>query len=94
MKFLAVVAVLAVAGCDVKSDDVLTCGAYDVRMVISDDGDTINANVNGDDVSLVRMVSASGARYVGVLNDVEITMWSKGADWTMFIDDGAPIFCK
>lgn len=84
-------------GCDKKSDtDVLTrqCGGYLVEMTFSDDGEKMHAVINGDAVDLQIAVSASGARYVGVLNDTDVTLWGKGDNWTMFLNDEDPITCR
>ncbi|MCM1294758.1 MAG: MliC family protein [Muribaculaceae bacterium] len=87
---------LAVSACDKKSDsDVLVrqCGDYLVEMTFSDDGEKMHAVINGDALDLQIAVSASGARYVGVLNDTDVTLWGKGGDWTMFLNDEEPIIC-
>ena len=87
---LALFAVCCVAGCDKQTDtNVISqkCGEYDVEIKLSDTGDSINANINGDDILLTHAISASGARFVGVLNDTPITLWNKGAAWTLFIGD-------
>lgn len=93
-KFFAVLAVIALVGCNRANNIDIACGAYDINMTFSDNGDTLHARINGDDVTLYNDISASGARYIGTYNDSEITLWSKGNDWTMFIDDGDAIFCK
>lgn len=83
----------AVAGCD-KQDDVVICGPYEVQMTYSENGDTLHAVLNGDGVDLTNAVSASGARFDGVLNDINITLWSKGNDWTLFLGDDESYECK
>lgn len=90
-KFLVIFAMIAcVAACD-KPDEsnaiVRTCGDYDVEITLSDTGDTINAIINGDATTLNHAISASGARYVGMLNDTNVTLWNKGEDWTLFLGD-------
>ncbi len=87
----------AICACDKKSDDssviVRQCGDYTVEITFSDDGDKINANINGDTVELVNVVAASGAKFDGVLNDTDVTLWNKGNDWTMLIDQDMMISC-
>jgi len=88
---------VVLCGCDSKSDDsnvvVRQCGNYNVEMTFADDGQSMHAVINGDAVDLNIAVSASGARYVGVLNDTDVTLWGKGNDWTMFLNDEDPIEC-
>ena len=87
---VGLVAVLSIAACDKPDENnaiVRTCGDYDVEITLSDIGDTVNATINGDATTLNHAISASGARYVGVLNDTDITLWNKGTDWTLFLGD-------
>lgn len=83
----------ALSACD-KHDDVVVCGPYEVQMTYSENGDTLHAVLNGDGVDLTNVVSASGARFDGVLNDINITLWSKGNDWTLFLGDDESYECK
>lgn len=88
--------VLSVAACDKKSADaqlVRTCGDYVVEANFAEDGSQMNAVINGDAVVLNISESASGAKYDGVLNDTSVTMWGKGDDWTMILDDDMVISC-
>jgi membrane-bound inhibitor of C-type lysozyme len=87
---LMMVFVLAACG---KSDDLMKCGDYDVRAALTQSGD-LKAVLNGDDVILARTISASGARYEGVLNDTTVVLWNKGRDWTLSLNDETPIECK
>ncbi len=83
-------AALALAACDKKTEtDVIaqTCGDYAVEITLSDDGETLAAVINGDAATLTHAVSASGARFVGTLNDTMVTLWNKGEAWTMFLGD-------
>lgn len=92
-----VLSMLAISACDKKSDtDVLTrqCGDYLVEMTFSDDGEKMHAVINGDALDLQIAVSASGSRYVGVLNDTDVTLWGKGDEWIMFLNDEEPINCR
>lgn len=86
-----------ICACDKKNEDasviVRQCGDYTVEIEFSDNGDKINANINGDAVELANVVAASGAKFDGVLNDTDVTLWNKGDDWTMLIDQDMVISC-
>jgi len=94
-KFLVLLlCVFAVSAC--KRDEktpVLQCGGYDVQMEISETGETMHANINGDELELTLGPSASGAKYTGTLNDTTVVLWSKGEAWTMMLDDEQIIDC-
>ncbi|MDR0726771.1 MAG: MliC family protein [Rickettsiales bacterium] len=79
-------------GCS-NSDDVMKCGAYEVKTELVGE-DSLKAVLNGDEVMLKQTVSASGARYEGVLNDTTVVLWNKGHDWTLFLNDEEPMECK
>lgn len=95
---LAILIGTALGGCDNKQsvDGIIAqqCGDYYVEMSLSDTGDSVHAVINGDAVDLALAVSASGSRYVGVLNDTDVTLWNKGDEWTMFLNDEEPIVCR
>lgn len=91
--FATLLAVLALTACE-KKDNVVVCGDYEVAIEMNETGDQIHATINGDEMDLQQAISASGARYVGVLNDTIVTLWNKGSDWTLFLNDEEPIFCK
>ncbi len=86
------VLVLTLSACK-HEENTMVCGNYDVDIEMSESGDSITAVINGDEMTLDLAISASGARYVGELNDTIVTLWNKGSDWTMFLNDGEPIFC-
>ena len=69
------------------------CGGYDVEMRFSDNGDTMTANINGDELELSNVVSASGAKFAGILNDTIVVLWNKGENWTLVLDDDTIIDC-
>ena len=69
------------------------CGGYDVEMSFSEDGDTMTANINGDELELSHVVSASGAKYAGILNDTIVVLWNQGENWTLILDDDTIIDC-
>ena len=91
--FVLSLVLLSLAACK-KQENVFVCGDYNVQITISQDGEKMNAVINGDELELVHAISASGARYVGVLNDTNVELWNKGKDWTMFLNEEEPIFCK
>lgn len=84
-----VLVAFCMSGCDqpVPVRPVHQCGAYMVDIQPAADGETITAVINGDAVTLGRAVSASGAKYDGVLNDIPVTLWSKGDEWILILDD-------
>ncbi len=87
---------VALAGChanDRAEKIVRQCGDYRVEMSFSDDGSKMTASINGDGVELENVVSASGAKYDGMLNDTAVTLWGKGDDWMMILDDDMLIEC-
>lgn len=97
-KLIAIIALCVLAtACDnaPKSDDVVRrkCGGYDVEMKFNDDGDIIHAIISGDSIDLKMAVTASGAKYVGVLNDTDVALWGKGNDWILILDDNKLIEC-
>ena len=69
------------------------CGGYDVEMRISESGDTMVANINGDELELSNVVAASGAKFAGILNDTIVVLWNKGENWTLVLDDDTIIDC-
>ncbi|MDE5615979.1 MAG: MliC family protein [Alphaproteobacteria bacterium] len=94
--FLFAVICFALAACDAKNaSDVIVqqCGDYTVEITLSESGDRINAVLNGDAAELINAVSASGARFDGVLNDTPVTMWNKGDSWTMILDEDMVYEC-
>lgn len=86
-------AVLSGCGHDEVVPDLL-CGGYDVQMAISDDGESMHANINGDELEMKLVVSASGAKYSGTLNDIVVVLWEKSGTWTMMLDDEQIIDCR
>lgn len=88
-------AALAACGADDDSSDktVRQCGEYTVEMLFSEDGTKMTATINGDTVELDNVVSASGAKYDGQLNDTAVTLWGKGDNWMMILDDDTIIDC-
>ena len=69
------------------------CGGYDVEMRFSEGGETMMANINGDELELSNVVSASGAKFAGILNDTIVVLWNKGENWTLILDDDTIIDC-
>ena len=75
MKKLMLVGVLCtvLTACG-QNEPTLVCGGYDVNISLSDDGETLTALINGDEMTLTHAISASGARYVGELNDTIVVL--------------------
>lgn len=92
--FAAICGALAACDSDKKSDVIMQqCGDYAVEITLSENGEKINAVLNGDAVELANAVSASGARFDGVLNDTAVTLWNQGDAWIMILDDEAATEC-
>ncbi len=91
--FLFAGLLFALAACNDKPS-LMTCGGYEVDIAMSDDGDEITAVINGDEMVLTRAISASGVRYVGELNDTIVTLWNKGDDWTLYLNDDEMLECN
>lgn len=94
--FLFSVVCASLAACDgEKKSDVIVqqCGDYTVEITLDSTGDKINAVLNGDAVELANVVSASGAKFDGVLNDTAVTLWNKGEMWTMILDEDMVFEC-
>lgn len=94
--FLFSVVCASLAACDgEKKSDVIVqqCGDYTVEITLDETGDKINAVLNGDAVELANVVSASGAKFDGVLNDTAVTLWNKGETWIMILDDDMVVEC-
>lgn len=94
--FLCLGACAALAACDAdkKSDVIMQqCGDYTVEITPSENGEKITAVLNGDSVELTNSVSASGAKFDGVLNDTAVTLWNQGESWIMILDDDAAVEC-
>ena len=95
-KILLLICVFGLFACDGKNDSdliVRRCGDYSVEIDFADNGEKMNAVINGDGLSLARSVSASGAKYDGVLNDTYVTLWGRGEDWLLILDDDMVIEC-
>ena len=92
---LLFVCAFALVACDRGDGNVRQkCGGYDVEMRFSDNGDTMRANINGDELELSNVVSASGAKYAGILNDTIVVLWNKGEKWTLILDEDTIIECE
>lgn len=98
-KLIALLTLCAiVTACDKspKPDDIIrrTCGGYDVEMTFNPDGSIMHAVISGDSVDLTHTVTASGAKYIGNLNDTDVALWGKGNDWILILDDENLIECR
>lgn len=84
---------LIFAGCS-KDDNNIVCEKYTIQINPTENTDVLDIIINDDPVILTHAVSASGARYVGNLNDTTVELWNKGRDWTLTLNDEEPIQCK
>ena len=93
---LFVLGLMILGGCDRAPDGAATrqCGPYAVDMNFSDDGMTMTAKINGDAITLHNVVSASGARFDGTLNNTLVTLWGKGDAWTLMLADQELFECR
>ena len=95
--FLILAVCAGMAACDRADKDntniTRQCGDYTVEMAFDGAGEKMTAVINGDAVELVNSVSASGAKYDGMLNDTQVTLWGQGDNWIMILDDDAVIEC-
>ncbi len=90
---IGLIAVLFVAGCDSsKPENIVQCGDYVVEYNLGVD-ETLTADINGDTVNMNLVISGSGAKYMGELNEVQVVFWNKGSDWTLILDDIDVINC-
>ncbi len=71
----------------------LVCGRYDVSYKLGEN-ETVNLNIENNDMLLKIAPSGSGARYVGSLRGVSVEFWNKGNDWTLILGNNAPINCE
>jgi len=66
----------------------LRCGDMDISVTVFKN--KIDAVVNGVKFNMPNVVSASGARYEGIMTDgSKIILWNKGEDWMMISEDNA-----
>ncbi|MCL1902652.1 MAG: MliC family protein [Alphaproteobacteria bacterium] len=86
-KYIIALSVLALAACGDKASDKIEmkCGVFKVVAHVSPNN--IKATVGGRDFTLVNTVSASGARYDSVDSDIKVTLWSKGDQWILIVND-------
>ena len=81
------------SGCE-SHEQTVQCGDYNVVINFSEDGTIMHAVINGVPTDLYLVQSASGAKYDGVFNGQNLTMWSKGELWTAFINEGVAMGCE
>ena len=92
--FVFMVCGIALVACNRDEHDAKQkCGGDDVEMRFSENGDTMMANINGDELELSNVVSASGAKFAGILNDTVVVLWNHGEKWTLILDDETIIEC-
>lgn len=84
---------IALSACDNKKIIELDCGGNNVAINMSEDGEHLSTVINGENVDFNIAVSASGVRYVAQMNNSEVTLWNKGTDWTLYLNEETPIMC-
>jgi membrane-bound inhibitor of C-type lysozyme len=97
---LAVLAAVLLGGCDSTPPPqaetqkiALKCGNYDVAIEVAD-ADTLNTAINGEKITMYRAISASGAKYDGKGAAVSASLWNKGENWSLIVNNGSTISCK
>lgn len=91
---LPVFIIAALFACD-KIKTTVACGKYDVRMKFVDDGEKMKVTINGERLVLDLVPAASGAKYDGIMKNGDVlTLWGRGDEWTMLINDGKAVVCK
>lgn len=93
MKKILFLTMICLAACGQSDYSNMTCGDYEVKYNMSKDGEKLSTVINGEDLELNIAISGSGVRYIGDLNGTLITLWNKGEDWTMYLNEGEPISC-
>ena len=93
MKKILLLLCVSLAACGRSDTTAMTCGDHNIKYTMSSDGETLNAIIDENAVTLNIAISASGARYVGKMHDQDVTLWNHGADWMMFFNEDAPISC-
>ena len=92
---ICLLGILVFSGCDKKDNSGLQqCDGFEVQMAFANNGEVLRANINGDDVELSLVQSASGAKYAGILNDTVVVLWEKADKWSLVLDDDRFIDCK
>jgi len=81
-------------GCNDNQTTKINCSGFDIEMKFTDDGAKMFANIDGEDIEFTLVPSASGAKYDAQFPEGKLTLWSKGNEWQMFVNDGASLGCE
>lgn len=84
---------LVLSACGDSHTIKLDCSGNDVVINMSEDGERLSTVINGENVDFNIAISASGVRYVGQNKGLDMVLWNKGEDWTLYFDENAPIAC-
>lgn len=72
----------------------VVCGNYDVNIKLGSDGTHLSALINNKPFDFILGISASGAKYNGIVNGNTVSLWNKGESWTMFVNEDIVFECK
>lgn len=92
-KLVLVMGICSVLGACEQYDVSLVCDGHDVDANLSANGEFMTAIIDGASYQLRLGVSASGARYLGRMNDGDVALWNKADTWLLFLNDGMAIEC-
>ncbi len=91
---LLICALGLLVGCDDNQATKINCSGFDIEMKFIEDGSKILANIDGENIEFTLVPSASGAKYDAQFPGGKLTLWSKGDEWRLFVDDGASLGCE
>ncbi|MDR1207326.1 MAG: MliC family protein [Rickettsiales bacterium] len=94
-KYILALSVLALVACSDKAPEVIgmRCGEFDIVAQVSSDGTQIKTAINGQNVSMEIVESASGAKYEGANGEAKLSLWNKGDQWMMIVGDDQVFDC-
>jgi membrane-bound inhibitor of C-type lysozyme len=86
--------VAALAACENKkqpmAEEAFKCGDANVAVKVYEDH--IDATINGQEIQMFQVVTASGAKYQSA--DTKTSLWNKGENWMMLVGEETVIDCK
>ncbi len=86
---------VALCGCGDSDQGIsVVCGNYDVNIKLGSDGTHLSALINNKPFDFILGTSASGAKYDGIVNGNNVSLWNKGESWTMFVNEDIVFECK
>lgn len=72
----------------------IRCDTYEGFITYIPGERTLKADLNGEKIDMVQTVAASGVKYRGMVYDSSVVLWNRNNNWTLIIDNEAPIPCK